>query len=180
MGTPAAQKLTSKTGRQLVAEGMRATRAEFDAALAHVRYLVEHFTDEQIYNEQFQVGGGGDGRPRMVYHLSRWEFAQAGGYGHSCYVYGAGEATQLPLRLAWAVTIHKSQGLSLDAAEIDLRRAFLPGMGYVALSRIRHLDGLYLLGLNGMALQMNPELVAFDRRLREASEAGVSAIGRRG
>lgn len=80
------------------------------------------------------------------------------------------EVSQLPLRLAWAITIHKSQGMSLDAAEIDLSRSFTPGMGYVALSRVRSLEGVYLGGINQMALSMHPEIFAFDAQLREASE----------
>jgi ATP-dependent DNA helicase PIF1 len=55
------------------------------------------------------------------------------------------EFTQFPLRLAWAVTIHKSQGKTYDRAIIDLgERSFAPGQTYVALSRISELDGLYL------------------------------------
>lgn len=55
------------------------------------------------------------------------------------------EFTQFPLRLAWAVTIHKSQGKSYDSAIVDLgARAFSPGQTYVALSRLTRLDGLYL------------------------------------
>jgi ATP-dependent DNA helicase PIF1 len=55
------------------------------------------------------------------------------------------EFTQFPLRLAWAVTIHKAQGKTLDAAVIDLGpRAFAPGQTYVAFSRLTSLDGLYL------------------------------------
>ena len=55
------------------------------------------------------------------------------------------EFTQFPLRLAWAVTIHKAQGKTLDAAVIDLgQRAFAPGQTYVAFSRLTSLDGLYL------------------------------------
>lgn len=77
---------------------------------------------------------------------------------------------QLPLRLAWAITIHKSQGMSLDSAEIDLSRAFTPGMGYVALSRVRTLDGVYLKGINNTALAMHPEIFSFDETLRAASE----------
>ena len=55
------------------------------------------------------------------------------------------EFTQFPLRLAWAVTIHKSQGKSYERAIVDLgERSFAPGQTYVALSRITELDGLYL------------------------------------
>lgn len=81
------------------------------------------------------------------------------------------EVAQLPLRLAWAITIHKSQGMSLDSAEIDLSKSFTPGMGYVALSRVRSLDGLYLAGINRMALQMHPQIYEFDNQLRQASTA---------
>ncbi len=81
------------------------------------------------------------------------------------------EISQLPLRLAWAITIHKSQGMSLDAAEIDLSKAFTPGMGYVALSRVRSLDGLYLQGVNRMALSMHPQIYDLDTELRAASFA---------
>lgn len=74
--------------------------------------------------------------------------------------------TQRPLRLAWAVTVHKSQGLSLDSAIIDLSQAFTPGMGYVALSRVRSLEGLILVGMNEQALEMNQEIAKFDKELR--------------
>lgn len=79
------------------------------------------------------------------------------------------EISQLPLRLAWAITIHKSQGMSLDAAEVDLSRAFTPGMGYVALSRVRSLDGLFLKGLNSTALTLHPLIHEFDASLRDQS-----------
>ncbi|MCA9327632.1 HRDC domain-containing protein, partial [Candidatus Saccharibacteria bacterium] len=80
------------------------------------------------------------------------------------------EATQLPLRLAWAITIHKSQGMSMDGAEIDLSKSFTPGMGYVALSRVRRMDGVYLTGVNTMALAMHPLIFAYDKELQELSE----------
>lgn len=85
--------------------------------------------------------------------------------------------TQYPLRLAWAVTVHKSQGLSLDAAIIDLSQAFTPGMGYVALSRVRSLEGLYLAGLNGQALEMNPQIARFDKELRNMMIGDIELTG---
>lgn len=83
--------------------------------------------------------------------------------------YVTAEVSQIPLRLAWAVTVHKSQGMSLDSAEIDLSKAFVPGMGYVALSRVRSLDGLYLIGLGAQALELDPAIYRFDKALKERS-----------
>jgi hypothetical protein len=79
------------------------------------------------------------------------------------------EISQLPLRLAWAITIHKSQGMSLDHAEIDLSNTFSYGMGYVALSRVRTLAGIRLVGLNANALKVDPVVLEFDAGLREES-----------
>ncbi len=81
------------------------------------------------------------------------------------------EAVQLPLRLSWAITVHKSQGMSLDAAEIDLRQSFAYGMGYVALSRLKSYNGLYLSGLNSRALQLDRGVFAFDDLVRSESQA---------
>ncbi len=83
---------------------------------------------------------------------------------------------QLPLRLAWAITVHKSQGMSLDAAHIDLSTAFEYGQGYVALSRVRTLTGLYLHGFNERALEVHPEVLEHDTAFRELSDDAETAF----
>lgn len=86
------------------------------------------------------------------------------------------EAKQYPLRLAWAITVHKSQGMSLDAVEVDLSKSFEPGMGYVALSRVRSFDGLKILGMNEMALRVHPEVLEYDRHLRDLSSKAEAVL----
>lgn len=84
--------------------------------------------------------------------------------------------SQVPLRLAWAITIHKSQGMTLDAAEIDLSKTFETGQGYVALSRIKNIEGLRLMGLNPMALRVDPLILHIDERIKMASKKASDSI----
>ena len=88
--------------------------------------------------------------------------------------------SQVPLRLAWAITVHKSQGMSLDCAEIDLGKTFEYGMGYVALSRVRTLGGITLVGLNNLALRVNKQGITLDIPLRERSQQDTAALRKMG
>ena len=86
------------------------------------------------------------------------------------------EINQLPLRLAWAITVHKSQGMSLDAMEVDLSKSFVCGMGYVALSRVRSLSGMKLLGFNDMSLEVDGEVLAHDLQFQRMSDDALAVL----
>lgn len=96
-----------------------------------------------------------------------WE--RCDGYGSARKVLASIE--QIPLRLAWAITVHKSQGMTLDNAIIDVTRAFACGQGYVAVSRVRTLDGIYFQGkLTKGVFAVDPKVQKADREFMSKSK----------
>jgi ATP-dependent DNA helicase PIF1 len=73
--------------------------------------------------------------------------------------------SQLPLKLAWAISIHKSQGMTIDCLEVDLRGCFEFGQAYVALSRATSLQQLRVLNFEPQQVKAHPKVVEFYRSL---------------
>lgn len=114
-----------------------------------------------------------DGLPIVKFHNGHEYTVAPEEWEHSN---GLASISQIPLRLAYAITVHKSQGMTLDSAVIDLSKAFVEGMGYVALSRVRSLNTLYLLGINRRTFQVSKVAQEIDSVFRKQSEKLVEGL----
>lgn len=83
-GTSKAYHLNSDEGKKLLREGMENTRREFNEAIKTVRYMLENFSEDDIFNNKFPHV---DELPEGIHYLSRWQFTRAAGDSNSCYVY---------------------------------------------------------------------------------------------
>ena len=84
------------------------------------------------------------------------------------------ERQQIPLRLAYAITIHKAQGATLDCALIDIgKNTFEYGQAYVALSRVKSLDSLYIWDLDPSAFRVHPKVEVFLNAVKEMDTTAV-------
>jgi ATP-dependent DNA helicase PIF1 len=115
-----------------------------------------------------ELSGGANKGKTILAEPTEWRLDDAGKT--------LAQIQQVPLRLAWAITIHKSQGMSLDSAHIDLSNVFEYGQGYVALSRVRTLAGITLTGINRRALEVHPAVLEKDKELRDTSRATEAAF----
>lgn len=127
--------------------------------------VVKRMDDENI------VVTFSDGGEEYALHRETWENIEYSVEEESGEVVKdeLGAFSQFPLRLAWAITIHKSQGLTFDKVIIDAGRSFAPGQVYVALSRCRSLEGIVLRSL------IPPGAILNDPRISEFSAAHHSA-----
>jgi len=101
----------------------------------------------------------------VIVGIEEWERSE--GYGRN--KKSIAKVRQLPVKLGYAITIHKSQGMTLDAAIIDVSNVFACGHAYVALSRVKSLDNVYFQGrLTGGFLNVDEEVQEFDKKILKA------------
>ena len=157
---PADERLELKPGAQVMLLRNDADGRWVNGTLARVARIQREQLSVEIDGERFEV-------PPATWERYKYRYDAVSKKLEKDVV---AEFTQFPLRLAWAVTIHKSQGASYDRAVIDLGpRAFAPGQAYVALSRLTALDGLHL------TRPLRPDDVIVDPRVSEFM-AGASPI----
>lgn len=167
----------NKNSAQAMIRGCMAPEKLYLKKGAEVMFVANNFSGRYVNGTRGTIIGFDDDKPIVRTHNDNkkilvdehtWKLENDGEV--------VSEITQLPLRLAWAITIHKSQGMSLDNAEIDLSRAFEPGMGYVALSRLKSLKGLRLKGINRISMMVNPEVLEYDKTLKLMSKQSKEQI----
>lgn len=160
---PVLERIELKVGAQVMFVKNDLEKAYFNGKLARVEDIGPGGVTVRMYE------GAGDTLSAATYLLKRevWE--------NKRYVVDPatkeqqeevlGTFEQYPIKLAWAITVHKSQGLTFSKAIIDVGQAFAPGQVYVALSRLRSLDGLILrTRIDPGVVSSDQDVVAFTRR----------------
>lgn len=144
---------------------------------AKVMFVKNNFEEGYVNGTVGKIADFEDGLPLVMISNGRYIRASFSSWKAEEDGKTKAEISQIPLRLAWAITVHKSQGMNLDSAEIDLSKSFVEGMGYVALSRLRSLNGLKLSGINEMSFRVNKTISETDKELRQKSKDFARELG---
>ena len=136
---PCAAQLSYKPGAQVMMVNNDADGRWVNGSIGFVGDIIDHRPGKEAVSVRFAPGAPALEVKRHAWDICKFEFKDG-----EIQSVPTGRFNQLPFRLAWAITIHKSQGKSFDHVEIDLPRSFSPGQIYVALSRCRTLEGITL------------------------------------
>lgn len=156
---PAPMNLVLKVGAQVMFTRNDPAQRWVNGTLGTVVELTDDEIKVKINNDTYDVG-------RVVWESYEYEFDKKIKKLNKTTV---GSFTQFPLKLAWSITIHKSQGLTFDKMILDLSRGtFTAGQLYVALSRVRTLDGLYLTRpIKFSDIKKDDEVLAFTSKFND-------------
>mmetsp|Transcript_17077 Transcript_17077/g.40751 ORF Transcript_17077/g.40751 Transcript_17077/m.40751 type:complete len:541 (-) Transcript_17077:190-1812(-) len=166
-------ELDGATGRGMLVNGSRGVVASMVPKSKYLKELEAlQQLDPKTYSQELAAvrAFSGDVLPQVAFSNGRREVL--GPEKFSCDVLNLGTCNrhQIPLKLAWALTIHKCQGMTLDLAKVSLRNVFAEGQAYVALSRVRSLDGLQILDGHPDCVKVNPTVRKFYESLERGEE----------
>jgi hypothetical protein len=161
---PTEEALTLKRGARImfIKNDSSEEKQYYNGKMATITHV-----DEDAIEAEFDTGGTMD-VPKEVWRNIRYLYNSK---TDTIEEEELGSFTQYPLRLAWAITIHKSQGLTFQKAGIDAGSSFAPGQVYVALSRCTSLEGLTLQSvITEKQIITDPHVVAYSRQLTREHE----------
>ncbi|XP_062569791.1 ATP-dependent DNA helicase PIF1-like [Saccostrea cucullata] len=160
--SPVPKKLILKVGAQvMLAKNLEVQRGLVNGA----RGVVVGFDKK---NQDYPVVKFVSGEEEVIWPV-RWTFKLSG----TVYI----NRKQLPLKLAWAISIHKSQGMTLDCVEMSLSKVFEAGQTYVALSRAKSLQGLRILDFDRSCVHANSDVLRFYHKLELTRKMMQTTIG---